>query len=53
MTLEAKTTLIPHKKAKTLYLTIPSAVANDSAFPFKPGEEVKITIKDKKLIVEK
>ena len=53
MALEAKTTLIPHKKAKTLYLTIPSAVANDSAFPFKPGEEVKITIKGNKLVVEK
>jgi len=31
----------------------PSAVTNDSAFPFKPGEEVKIIIKDKKFIVEK
>ncbi|MEM5836561.1 MAG: hypothetical protein QW058_02300 [Candidatus Aenigmatarchaeota archaeon] len=47
MALEAKTTLIPHKKAKTLYLTIPAAVANDSAFPFKPGEEVKVIIKGK------
>ena len=53
MALEAKTTLIPHKKAKTLYLTIPSAIANDSAFPFKPGEKVTIVIKGKKLIVEK
>jgi hypothetical protein len=31
----------------------PSAVANDSTFLFKPWEEVKIIIKDKKLIVEK
>ncbi len=53
MALEAKSTLIPHKKAKTLYLTIPSAIANDSAFPFKPGDEVTISIKEKKLIVSK
>jgi len=45
----AETTLIPHKKAKTLYLTIPSAITSDSAFPFKPGEKVKILIKDKNL----
>ena len=53
MVLKAKSQLIPHKKAKTLYLTIPSAIANDSAFPFKPGQKVKIRIKGKKLIVEK
>ncbi|MEM5772827.1 MAG: hypothetical protein QXL86_01215 [Candidatus Aenigmatarchaeota archaeon] len=53
MALEAKTTLIPHKKAKTLYLTIPASVADDSAFPFKPGEEVKVIIKGSKLVVEK
>jgi len=53
MALEAETTLIPHKKAKTLYLTIPSAVANDSAFPFKPGEKVRIIVKGKKLVIEK
>jgi len=53
MTLEARTTLIPHKKAKTLYLTIPASIAGDSAFPFKPGEEVNITIKERKLVIEK
>jgi len=53
MSLEAKTTLIPHKKAKTLYLTIPASVADDSAFPFDPGEEVKISIKERKIIIEK
>ena len=53
MTLEAKTTLIPHKKAKTLYLTIPASIADDSAFPFKSRDKVKITIKEKKIIIEK
>lgn len=53
MTIEAKTTLIPHKKAKTLYLTIPASIADDSAFPFKPGDKVNIIIKEKKLIIEK
>lgn len=53
MALEGRTTLIPHKKAKTLYLTIPASIAGDSAFPFKPTEEVKISIKEKKLVIEK
>jgi hypothetical protein len=53
MTLEGRTTLIPHKKAKTLYLTIPASIANDSAFPFKPVDEVRISIKEKKLVIEK
>jgi hypothetical protein len=53
MALEARTILIPHKKAKTLYLTIPASVAGDSVFPFKPGEEVKIIIKERKLVIEK
>lgn len=53
MVLEGRTRLIPHKKAKTLYLTISASIASDSAFPFKPGEKVKIRIKGKRLIVEK
>lgn len=53
MTLKGKTKLIPHKKAKTLYVTIPASIADDSAFPFKPGDEVKIAIKEKKLVIEK
>lgn len=53
MALKARSKLIPHPTAKTLYLTIPSAIANDSAFPFKPGQKVTILIKGKKLIVDR
>ena len=50
--LEAKSKIIGHQKAKTLYLTIPSSVAHDSAFPFKTGQTVKIRIENKRLVVE-
>jgi hypothetical protein len=35
------------------FIYVPASVAKDSAFPFKPGENVKIRIKGDKLIVEK
>lgn len=53
MALKASSRLIPHKKAKTLYLTIPSTIAGDSAFPFRPGNSVTILIKGRRLIVSK
>lgn len=53
MALEGKVKLIPHRKAKTLYLAIPASIVDDSTFPFNPGEEVKIKIKEKKIIISK
>lgn len=49
---EAK--IYKHPKAETLYLTIPSKVAQDSAFIFKKGDQVKITFDPEKkaIIVE-
>ncbi len=37
------------------WIYIPTSVANDTAFPFKPGEKVLIIIdiKGKRLIIEK
>jgi len=52
MPLEAKSKLFKHKKAETLYLTLPARLSNDSAFPFEAGEEVEIKIKNKRLIIE-
>lgn len=52
MPLEAESKLFKHKKAKTLYLTLPAGLSNDSAFPFEEGEKVKIKIKNKRLIIE-
>jgi len=37
---EAK--VFKHGKARTLYVTIPSAIAQDSAFTIKEGDVVKI-----------
>ncbi len=53
MALEGSTQLYKHKKASTCYITIPASLANDSAFPFRRGEKLKIRIKNNKLIIEK
>lgn len=48
-----KVTIYKHTKGNTLYLTIPSSVAGDSAFPFKRGDQVIIEVKGNKLEVRK
>jgi hypothetical protein len=35
------------------WIYIPKDVANDSAFPFKVGDPVKIRVEGEKLIIEK
>lgn len=44
--------IIAQGPARTRFISVPSAVAGDSAFPFGDGEAVKITIEKKRLIVE-
>ena len=44
MPLTADAKIATNPNAKTLYITIPAVLAQDSAFPFKPGETVKIEI---------
>lgn len=44
MVLRAKTRLSKSPNSATIYLPIPAAIAQDSQFPFKPKEEVIITI---------
>jgi hypothetical protein len=44
MVLKTKVTLSQSKKAWTQYLTIPSAVVQDSQYPFKPDEELYLEI---------
>ena len=49
MPLEGKGKVVKAGKADTRYISIPAKVAQDSAFPFKDDEEVRITINpDKK-----
>lgn len=40
-------------KRETLYMTIPKALAQDSACPVKDGDKVTITIDGDRLIIEK
>lgn len=59
MVLEAETTIststatVKGKKYRRLYLYLPTILTNDSAFPFKPGQKVKVKIEKGKLVIEK
>jgi hypothetical protein len=55
MVTEGKGRLVSAGRAKTKYLSIPSAVVGDSQFPFEEGEEVsiEIDIDHSRLIVSK
>ena len=35
------------------FIYVPTEVARDSQFPFKPGEKVNVTIDGRRLVVEK
>lgn len=43
---------VGNKVYTKFFIYIPTSVAKDSSFPFKPGERVVIRIQDNKLIVE-
>jgi len=51
--MRAKIGSIQSTSAGTALIIIPSAVALDSAFPFKPHEKVLVRIEGEKLIIEK
>jgi len=44
MVLQAEIVIAQSKNAHTQYLVIPSVMAQDSHYPFKGGEKVRITI---------
>lgn len=44
MVLEAEANTVQSKDAHTQYLVIPSVMVQDSLYPFKEGEKVKIII---------
>jgi hypothetical protein len=44
MVLEVEATIVQSKDAHTQYLVIPSVMVQDSQYPFKAGERVKIVI---------
>jgi len=47
MVLEDETKIVQSKNAHTQYLVIPSALVQDSQYPFKNGDTVKITVDPK------
>ena len=51
MVLSGKGRIIQPSKGK-LIIYVPSKVHNDSAFPFKPRQDVEITIEENKLIIK-
>lgn len=51
--MKAKVGSIQATSASTLLVIIPSAVALDSAFPFKPHEKVMVRIEGEQVIIEK
>lgn len=53
MGLTAKAKIIGNPKAHTQYITIPAVLAQDSAYPFKEGDEVQLEIVTKKVEAEK
>jgi len=54
MVKEAKSKLASLKpRWHTLIITIPADLAKDSAFPFKPGDRLRIRISGKRLVVER
>lgn len=55
MVLKRKVKIKQSKNAHTQYLVIPSSIVQDSQYPFKADEEVKITVdsKKKRIIVER
>jgi hypothetical protein len=53
MAKQATCTIYQHTKGKTLYLSIPSKMAQDSTFPFEAGEKVNISIAEGFLLIEK
>ena len=44
MVKEFETKIVQSKKAHTQYLVIPSVIVQDSQYPFKEGEKIRIVI---------
>lgn len=53
MVLTAKAKIVGNPNAHTQYITIPAVLAQDSAYPFKEGEEVQVEIVTGRVEAEK
>ncbi len=54
MVLQTETKIVQSKDAHTQYLVIPAVMVQDSQYPFKEGEKIRITIDTghKRMIIE-
>jgi hypothetical protein len=54
MVLQTETKIVQSKDAHTQYLLIPAVMVQDSQYPFKEGEKIRITIDTghKRMIIE-
>jgi virulence-associated protein VagC len=52
MVLKGEGKILKQGPAKTRFVSIPSGVAGDSAFPFADDERVAITIDGRRVIIE-
>ena len=53
MTLKGQSTAFKHGRAATLYLTLPSMLAQDSKCPIKEGDNVEVEIRGEYVIFHK
>jgi Antidote-toxin recognition MazE, bacterial antitoxin len=51
MVLVSEATVYKHTKGNTLYVSIPSKMAQDSAFTIKEGDEVKISFENGAIVI--
>lgn len=51
MTLMGNSKVYKHPKANTLYISIPANMASDSAFPFKEGDTINLSVENDCLYV--
>jgi hypothetical protein len=50
--LEDESRIFRRSKAKTMYISVPSSIVNDSKFPFSQnGQNIKIQIKGDSLVI--
>lgn len=53
MTLQETGRLFRNGEARTLFMSIPSAIARDSAFPFDEEDDVIVRVHDDRLVIQR
>ncbi|UUX93232.1 hypothetical protein [Methanoplanus endosymbiosus] len=45
--------VIKMSSSRTHYVSIPALITSDDAYPFTPGEKIRVTVDGQRLIIEK